>query len=262
MYLHPNSLLVLAAQFVFPLEPLHWTIDNRHIMLPFALALLLVRVAAQITQNPSPCPIAFTNDTSVGPDGPWWYILQAVDWPSKPMKMIPTQAEMSMIVNKNACDSHDNCPSSDDLWEPKSKSWQYNKGSEKASADVDASAAGPVISQLLGLEGSGQYIMNRMTIYRGGDAKSDTRVNILDESAILLSNNYSITYPGGASYTLSTGFVSWMTAFLHTRISLIMTKTAFIEQPKRECHLDCPEWNINNRYETTTTCIRQQIYPV
>ncbi|RMX93476.1 hypothetical protein D0868_12835 [Hortaea werneckii] len=177
-------------------------------MLPFALALLLVRVAAQITQNPSPCPIAFTNDTSVGPDGPWWYILQAVDWPSKPMKMIPTQAEMSMIVNKNACDSHDNCPSSDDLWEPKSKSWQYNKGSEKASADVDASAAGPVVSQLLGLEGSGQYIMNRMTIYRGGDAKSDTRVNILDESAILLSNNYSITYPGGASYTLSTGFLS------------------------------------------------------
>ncbi|GAB1736120.1 hypothetical protein NU219Hw_g6170t1 [Hortaea werneckii] len=177
-------------------------------MLPFALALLLVRVAAQITQNPSPCPIAFTNDSSVGPDGPWWYILQAVDWPSAPMKMIPTQAEISMIVNKSACDSHDNCPSSDNLWEPTSDTWRHNKGSEKASADVDASAAGPEASELLGLEGSGQYIMNRMTLYRGADANSDTRINNLDKSAIILSNNYSITYPGGASYTLSTGFLS------------------------------------------------------
>ena len=177
-------------------------------MLPFALALLLVCVAAQIPQNPSPCPIVFTNDSSVGPDGPWWYILQAVDWPSKPMKMIPTQAEISMIVNKSACDSHDNCPSSDDLWEPTSDTWRHNNGSEKASADVGASAAGPEASELLGLEGSGQYIMNRMTIYRGANATGDTRINNLDKSAIILSNNYSITYPGGASYTLSTGFVS------------------------------------------------------
>ncbi|KAI7093795.1 hypothetical protein KC365_g14087 [Hortaea werneckii] len=177
-------------------------------MLPFALALLLVCVAAQIPQNPSPCPIVFTNDSSVGPDGPWWYILQAVDWPSKPMKMIPTQAEISMIVNKSACDSHDNCPSSDDLWEPTSDTWRHNNGSEKASADVGASAAGPEASELLGLEGSGQYIMNRMTIYRGANATGDTRINNLDKSAIILSNNYSITYPGGASYTLSTGFFS------------------------------------------------------
>ncbi|KAI6906279.1 hypothetical protein KC334_g5660 [Hortaea werneckii] len=175
-------------------------------MLPYALALLLVRVAAQIPQNPSPCPIVFTNDSSVGPDGPWWYILQAVDWPSKPMKMIPTQAEISMIVNKSACDSHDNCPSSDGLWEPTSDTWRHNNGSEKASADVGASAAGPEASELLGLEGSGQYIMNRMTIYRGANATGDTRINNLDKSAIILSNNYSITYPGGASYTLSTGF--------------------------------------------------------
>ncbi|RMY78479.1 hypothetical protein D0864_09272 [Hortaea werneckii] len=177
-------------------------------MLPFALALLLVCGAAQIPQNPSPCPIVFTNDSSVGPDGPWWYILQAVDWPSDPMKMIPTQAEISMIVNKSACDSHDNCPSSDNLWEPTSNTWRRNNGSEKASADVDASAAGPEASELLGLEGSGQYISNRMTIYRGADAKGDSRINFLDKSAIISSNNYNITYPGGASYTLSTGFFS------------------------------------------------------
>ena len=124
------------------------------------------------------------------------------------MKMIPTQAEISMIVNKSACDSNDNCTSNEDLWEPTSNSWRYNNGSEKASADVGASAAGPEASELLGLEGSGQYIMNRMTIYRGADANGDTRVNNLDKSAIILSKNYSVTYPGGASYTLSTGFVS------------------------------------------------------
>ncbi|RMY70629.1 hypothetical protein D0863_05660 [Hortaea werneckii] len=177
-------------------------------MLPFALALLLVCGSAQVPQSPSPCPIVFTNDSSVGPDGPWWYILQGVDWPPKPMKMIPTQAEISMIVNKSACDLHDNCPASDDLWEPTSDSWRINNGSEKASADVGASAAGPEASELLGLEGSGQYIMNRMTIYRGADANGKTQVNNLDKSAIILSNNYSITYPGGASYTLSTGFFS------------------------------------------------------
>ncbi|KAI7510629.1 hypothetical protein KC347_g4164 [Hortaea werneckii] len=198
----------IPCSYVHPVVSLHWQLDNPHIMLPFALALLLARVAAQIPQTPSPCPIVFTNDSSVGPDGPWWYILQAIDWRSQPMKMIPTQAEISMIVNKNACDSNDNCPSSDDLWEPGSKSWRYNNGSEKASADVGASAAGPEASELLGLEGSGQYIMNRMTIYRGADANGNKSVNNLDKSAIILSNNYSITYPGGASYTLSTGFFS------------------------------------------------------
>lgn len=114
---------------------------------------------------------------------------------------------MSIVINASACSTQgSSCPPpAEDLWMPFSEAWTSSNGPDQVGMEVGGVAWGIVMSTLLGLEGSGQYFTDRMTIWRGGDS---SQLNYLDHQAMVVSNNYSVSYPGGASYTLDTGFVS------------------------------------------------------
>lgn len=61
------------------------------------------------------------------------------------------------------------------------------------------------MTALLNISGSGQYIVDRMTLHDGGDPDEPA---FLDLHGMMLSDSYAAAFPGGASYTLDSGFVS------------------------------------------------------
>ena len=60
------------------------------------------------------------------------------------------------------------------------------------------------MTELLGLDGYAYYIIDRMTLYYNGNPTSDA---FLDSHVMTVSDNLTVTYPGGAEYTIDVGFV-------------------------------------------------------
>lgn len=58
---------------------------------------------------------------------------------------------------------------------------------------------------LLSMQGTGQYYAERITLHENGDLEAPA---FLDYHGMMLSDNYTAKYPGGAKYTLDTGFLS------------------------------------------------------
>lgn len=57
---------------------------------------------------------------------------------------------------------------------------------------------------LLDLKGSGRYIQDRLTLHENGVS---TAADFLDWHGMMASSSFAATFPGGAKYTLDTGFV-------------------------------------------------------
>ena len=73
------------------------------------------------------------------------------------------------------------------------------------SNEVSASQWDEWASALLQMQGSGQFYAERITLAENGDLNSPA---FLDHHGMMLSNGYTVNYPGGAKYTMDTGFVS------------------------------------------------------
>ena len=138
--------------------------------------------------------------------GPWWFIPQAVNYPDQIVNMIPALCPISVAVNSSACSGQTaNCPLPiPTLWSV-SGAFELANGPQTASTDVAFDEFAQDMATLLRIQGSGQYIVNRMTLHNGGDANQPA---FLDFHGMMLSNSYEVVYPGGASYTLDSGFVS------------------------------------------------------
>lgn len=136
--------------------------------------------------------------------GPWWFIPQSVD--AYVVNLLPSVAHTSLAVNSSACSSQTaNCPlPMGTLWAP-SGGFAVTDGEGTASNRIDPGAWAPDATALLGLSGSGQYITDRLTLYFEGNLNQPA---FLDMHGMMLSDSYEATFPGGASYTLDTGFVS------------------------------------------------------
>ncbi|KAK5129974.1 hypothetical protein LTR08_002567 [Meristemomyces frigidus] len=163
-------------------------------------------VSTAIDNNADPITLAFSNNASVGPDGPWWYIPQAIEYPDNIVALIPSLTRTSLIINSSTCSAQTaDCPV------PIGNSWAatgafaVSGGPGTVSIDVDARDWAPDLTALMGMQGSGQYIDERMTLYSEDDPDQG---DYLDGHAFMLSNGFAATFPGGASYTLDTGFVS------------------------------------------------------
>ncbi|KAK4550462.1 hypothetical protein LTR36_000041 [Oleoguttula mirabilis] len=179
-------------------------------MYTYAPSILLVGALAaivrgQINNDASPVSILLGN-SSVGPDGPWWTISQAVDYPDQFMSLLPSLSNMTLVVNSSACSSQSAaCP----LPVPTLFHWSgadtvsgINKtiGTERIPSEWDSNQAA-----LLNMSGSGQVFKQRMTLHPAGDVDV---ADFLDGMAMAVSNSYAASFPGGASYMLDSGFFS------------------------------------------------------
>ena len=82
--------------------------------------------------------------------------------------------------------------------------WASSEGYVTESDLLDASSWDADYAALLGLEGVGRQIMERMTLFRDGDVTEPT---FLDKHTMGISENYTASYSNDAYYTLDTGFV-------------------------------------------------------
>lgn len=131
-----------------------------------------------------------------------WYIDQSIDFPEQHVQMLPSISELTLVINSDACDDSATCPLPlPEMWE-RSQAWASSEGNITISDDVDAGQWDEDMTTLLGIEGRGRYFMNRLTLNRDGNELFQ------DGTALMLSDSYAVSYPGGQSYTIDAGFFS------------------------------------------------------
>lgn len=109
-------------------------------------------------------------------------------------------------MSKNVCTSQTaDCPLPvQSGWSPSGAYANVNNGSDTQSDPFSPEGWDNNATALLGLDGAAFYTLQRMTIYRNGNAGSPA---FLDGLAILVSSNLTARFPGGAAYTLDVGLV-------------------------------------------------------
>lgn len=78
-------------------------------------------------------------------------------------------------------------------------------GPKTISKAVDGNSWDAWTSALLGLKGNGKFFQERITLHENG---VESAAAFLDNQGMMLSESYQATFPGGAAYTLDTGFLS------------------------------------------------------
>ncbi|KAH9828878.1 putative peptidase A1 family protein [Teratosphaeria destructans] len=169
-------------------------------------------VSAQIDNNRAPYPIAFASNNSIGPDGPWWYIPTSVDYPDEYMYLLPSLSNTSLIVNSTVCSSQTaKCPLTNTGVPPQ---WHetaadiVSNDNQTVGPDHDSAYWDARYSEILNMTAQGQFLSNRLTLYENGQYKYDGSGQWLSTHAFQMSNGYTVNYPGGASYTIDSGFFS------------------------------------------------------
>ncbi|KAK5044574.1 hypothetical protein LTR84_010698 [Exophiala bonariae] len=173
-------------------------------------ALLLFICSAHVSAqnaNADPWPIIYSTNNSIGPDGPWWFLSQATDFPDQILSVYPSLSQSSMIISKNTCTSQTaDCPLPvQSGWTPSGAYANVNNGSLTQSPPLSPSEWNSNTATLLGQDGYAFYTQQRFTIHRNGDPNSPA---FLDNLAILVSTNVTVGFPGGAKYTSDVGLFS------------------------------------------------------
>jgi len=122
------------------------------------------------------------------------------------MSLLPSLSNNTLIVNASACSIQSaNCP----LPVPNLFSWEWADelavDNRTLSPELTASEWDMWQAALLNMSGSGQFFSQSMNLHPDGDILNN---NIMDYLVMAISNGYSAGFPGGAEYTLDTGFVS------------------------------------------------------
>ena len=178
--------------------------SRRSFVGPAAIAVLLFSsgVLGQTTRTPTIWQVRYSPDGAVGPDGPWNVLNQTIDFPDQFVLMYPSLAQASLIIPTTACQpSNASCP------EPLPGLWAGSAAQNTAKSmdgpPFDAATWDP-ISEPLGLRGQGHYIAQRITL-KPLQSNGDTA--FLDNQAVAVGESFAQSYPGGARYTSTVGFV-------------------------------------------------------
>ncbi|KAK5000656.1 hypothetical protein LTR66_000503 [Elasticomyces elasticus] len=86
-----------------------------------------------------------------------------------------------------------------------SGAWKVLGGYATTSDSFGPSTWDSSMAELLRMKGQGNHTVDRMTIHYGNGVD---KYGFLDFHAMTVSDNYTVTYPGGAQYTLDVGFLS------------------------------------------------------
>ncbi|KAI7447922.1 hypothetical protein KC336_g860 [Hortaea werneckii] len=172
---------------------------------PFAALSVFLGVVNGINYGASPLPISYGNNGSVGPDGPWWTIVQAVNFPDQFMTLLPSLSNNSLLINSTACLSQSAiCPTPqpDQFFTWTDYEIENNK---TPSEELHPDEWDEWYASLLNMSGTGQFFSERMNLHPEGDVSIVNEMNYL---VMGISNSYSAGFAGGAEYTLDTGFFS------------------------------------------------------
>ena len=161
-------------------------------LVTFSITQWLVGVAASAQ---TPLNVAFNTTHSVGPDGPWSFIYNPIDFPDQNLYFLPSLTETTVIVPNAACQNQSaSCPL------PLPPLYQQS-GAQDTMAVNDSSEfearTWDNISIPLDLVGSGHYIMDRITV----DG------NMIDGSGFVVADNFTVKFPSGSYYTQDVGLV-------------------------------------------------------
>ena len=143
----------------------------------------------------APLQVAYNTSYSVGPDGPWNFIYNPIDYPNQNLYFLPSLTETTVIVPNAACQKQSaGCPL------PLPRLYQQSSAqktlAENDSSEFDASRWDD-ISVPLDLVDSGHYIMDRITL-------DDS---IIDYSGFVVADNFTVKFPNGSDYTQDVGLV-------------------------------------------------------
>ncbi|KAI6881578.1 hypothetical protein KC360_g6598 [Hortaea werneckii] len=174
-------------------------------LLFFVALSTLLGVVKGINHGASPLPISYGNNGSVGPDGPWWTIVQAVNYPDQFMTLLPSLSNNSLLINSTACLSQSAiCPTPqpDQFFTWTDYEIENNK---TPSEELQPDEWDEWYASLLNMSGTGQFFSERMNLHPEGDISVVNEMNYL---VMGISNSYSAGFAGGAEYTFDTGFFS------------------------------------------------------
>lgn len=133
--------------------------------------------------------------------GPWWVVTHTVDSPGQPVNLMPRLTGTTLVIGNTACTSSGaTCPPPiPGLWsETRAAENSESKGNETVPASRFTS------SEILNLDGDAWYYGQSLTL-RSDEGDDDPLV--INDQAVAVSFNLTAGFPGGASYTLDTGFV-------------------------------------------------------
>ena len=88
-------------------------------------------------------------------------------------------------------------------WSP-SGAYDVTNGPDTQSAPFDPALWDRWMTELLALDGLSYYTINRMTLHFNGESD---KPGFLDSHGMAVSDNLTVTFPGGAGYTVDVGFV-------------------------------------------------------
>ena len=134
-----------------------------------------------------------------------WYLTQPVGYPGQYVNMLPSRSRRSLVVDSGACStSSAKCPDPIPiLWSP-GGSFTSENLSQYMSSELPGDQWDSWNAALLRMEGSGQYMEEPMTLHMYGEYNKPW---FLRNHTMMLSNNYTVNFPGGAFYTVNSGFV-------------------------------------------------------
>lgn len=148
-----------------------------------------------VATTQAPLQVPYNTSHSIGPDGPWNFIYNPIDFPDQNLYFLASLTETTVIVPNAACQNQSAaCPL------PLPPLYQQSGAQETLavndSSEFDASTWDN-ISIPLSLVGSGHYIMDRITV----DG------NMIDGSGFVVADNFTIKFPSGSYYTQDVGLV-------------------------------------------------------
>ncbi|OQO08672.1 hypothetical protein B0A48_06542 [Cryoendolithus antarcticus] len=171
------------------------------------LAFGTLRGHAAINHNQDPYSVVINNQSSAGPDGPWWFISQAIDYPDQYQQMMPSVSEFSLAINSSACRDQTACPLPvPDLWTT-TGAYQVSDGPQRESAPFAPSTWDSDYASLLNLSGDAGFFTTRLTLHADAPV-GQTYASYLDGAGMGISQNLTVGFPGGAAYIMDRGFFS------------------------------------------------------
>jgi hypothetical protein len=146
------------------------------------------------------------------------------------MYLLPSIANVTLIVNSSTCANQSSKCALTKTGVP--PLWYETTADEEAN---DNKTVGPNLpptdwdsryAALLNMTGDGQFFSERLTLYDDGNYKYDGTGDQLNYHVMSMSNSYSAQFPGGAGYTISSGFVGLpMSGTVVQRCSVISKQT-------------------------------------
>ena len=122
------------------------------------------------------------------------------------VSLLPGFSATTLVVDSLACSSPDaRCPKSSNGSFQTFDAEQASSDFGGRGQDIQADEWGAQQANILNLDGFGHYYAESMVL-QSRNAQNVSLVS--EEHAIVVSDNYTVQYPGGAFYTMSTGFVS------------------------------------------------------